>query len=237
MRKMSSQISVAVVCAILGFMLAYQFKVLMKQEKTFNLGNVNSTDITVEVEQYKKQKTVLEGKVNELQEKVKNYENAAAGSSDTSKALLEELDKSRLLTGLTDVQGPGLVIYLTPDSNIFGTNGVAHLTDKHLVYLVNELRFAGAEAVSINDIRVVGMTGIRNAGNYILVNDDEKVSYSKRIVIKAIGDKNLLYSSMTFPEVFSEFKGICDFKLEKQDDIKIGKYNKAYKFDYAKTVK
>ncbi len=232
MRKLGSQISVAIVCAILGFMLAYQFKVLMKQEKTLNLGSVNSTDITVEIEQYKKQKTELEAKVNELQDKVKNYEAAAAGTSDTSKALLQELDNSRLLTGLTDVHGQGVVIYLNPDSNLFGASG-DHITDKHLVYLVNELRFAGAEAVSINDIRVVGTTGIRNAGNYILIND-EKVSYSQRIVIKAIGDKSLLYSALSFPEVFSEFKGICDVKFEKQDDIKISKYTKTYKFDYAK---
>lgn len=235
MRKMSSQISVAIVCAILGFMLAYQFKVLMKQEKTLNLGSVNSTDITVEIEQYKKQKTELEAKVNELQDKVKSYEQATAGTSDASKALLKELDNSRLLTGLTDVHGPGIVIYLTPDSNLFGTNAVDHITDKHLVYLVNELRFSGAEAISINDIRVVGNTGIRNAGNSILIND-EKVSYSQRIVIKAIGDKSLLYSGMSFPEVFSEFKGICEAKFEKQDDIKIGKYTKTYKFDYVKPV-
>lgn len=94
MRRINSQISVAIVCAILGFMLAYQFKVLMKQEKTLNLRNANSTDITVEIEQYKKQKTELEAKVNELQSKVKSYEEAAAGTSDASKALLKELDQN-----------------------------------------------------------------------------------------------------------------------------------------------
>ena len=56
MRKLTSQISMALVCGILGFMLAYQFKVLMKQENTFNLSRENGTDITVEIEQYKKEK-------------------------------------------------------------------------------------------------------------------------------------------------------------------------------------
>ena len=238
MRKINSQISVGVVCIILGFMLTYQFKVLMKQEKTLNLRSANSTDITLEIEQYKKQKTDLEAKVEELQSKVKSYEEAAAGTSDASKALLKELADSRLLTGLTDVQGPGVIIYLTPDTNLFGNAATGdHITDKHLVYLVNELRFAGAEAISINDIRIVDRTGIRGAGNYILINDDSKVSYAQRIVIKAIGDKSLLYGDLGFPEVFSEFKTICDVKYEKSDNIKIGKYTKTYKFDYAKTVK
>lgn len=237
MRRVRSQVGVAVVCAILGFMVAYQFKVLMKQDKAqLNTNSKNSTDVTVEIEQYKKQKQELEAKVDDLQNQVKNYEKAAAGKSDATKNLLQELDDTRMLTGMTDVKGQGITIYLTPNTNIFGNSTDDHLTDKHLVYLVNELRFAGAEAISINDIRVVSRTGIRNAGNYILIND-EKISPSRRIVIQAIGDKNLLYSAMSFPEVFSDFKGLCDVKFEKSDDITIKKYNKTYKFDYAKPIK
>ncbi|KZL94177.1 DUF881 domain-containing protein [Clostridium magnum] len=237
MRRVKSQVGVAVVCAILGFMVAYQFKVLMKQDKALlNTNNKNSTDVTVEIEQYKKQKQELETKVDDLQNQVKNYEKAAAGKSDATKNMLKELEDTRILTGTTDVSGQGITIYLTPDSKIFGNNIEDHITDKHLVYLVNELRFAGAEAISINDIRVVSRTGIRNAGNYILIND-EKISPSRRIVIQAIGDKNLLYSAMSFPEVFSDFKGLSDVKFEKTDNIKINKYNKTYKFEYAKPVK
>lgn len=236
MRKVRSQVSVAVVCSILGFMLAYQFKILMKQDKTFNFTNKSSTDVTVEIEQYKKQKQQLEEKVNDLQNQVKKYESAAAGKSDTTKNLLNELEDTRTIMGLTDVKGQGIIIYITPDSKLFGTNTDDHITDKHLVYLVNELKFAGAEAVSIDDIRVVTKTGIRNAGNYILIND-EKISPSSRIVIKAIGDKNLLYSAMSFPEVFSDFKGLCDIKFEKVDSIDIKKYNKTYKFEYVKPAK
>jgi uncharacterized protein YlxW (UPF0749 family) len=235
MRRIKSQVSVAVVCAILGFMVAYQFKVLMKQDKTLNFTNKNSTDVTVEIGQYKKQKQELQAKVDELQQQVKNYENSAASKSDTTKNLLKELDDARMLTGMTDVTGPGVVIYLTPNSKLFGSLD-DNITDKHLVYLVNELRFAGAEAISINDIRIVSRTGIRNAGNYILIND-EKISPSSRIVIQAIGDEKLLYSDLSFPEVFSDFKGICDVKFEKSDNITIKKCDKTYKFEYAKPVK
>ncbi|MFL0195522.1 DUF881 domain-containing protein [Clostridium sp. WILCCON 0269] len=237
MRKLTSQISVALVCGILGFMLAYQFKVLMKQENTFNLNSENSADITVEIEQYKKEKATLETKVTELENKIKNYEDSMASKSDSTKNLLAEIENNRILTGEVDVKGEGIIIYLTPDSKLFGNNSIGdHITDKDLVYLVNELRFAGAEAISINDIRIVLRTGIRTAGNYILIND-EKISPSSRIVIKAIGDKNLLYSAMSFPEVFTDFKTICEVKFEKSDSISIKKYNGTYKFEYAKPVK
>lgn len=243
MHKFSSQISVFVVCGILGFMLAYQSKVLMNQDNTLNLtGNNNSsTDITVEMERYKSEKEKLDEKVNDLQSKVKSYENAAASKSTSTKNLLDELENARILTGETDVKGPGIVIYITPNNNMFGGNlndgGSDKITDKHLAYLVNELRFAGAEAISINDIRIVSNTGIRTAGNYILINDDEKISPSNRIVIQAIGDQNLLYSDMSFPEVFADFKNLADVKFEKKNDISIKKYNKTYRFQYAKPVK
>lgn len=242
MRKFASQISIFIVCGILGFMLAYQSKILMNQDNTLNLaGNNNSTDITVEIERYKNQKQELEKKVDELQGKVKKYEDTAASTSDSTKNLLDELEDTRILTGETDVKGPGIIIYITPSSSMFGNNLSENvsdkITDKHLAYLVNELRFAGAEAISINDIRIVSNTGIRTAGNYILINNDEKISPSSRIVIEAIGDQKLLYSDMSFPEVFADFKNLADIKFEKKDSISIKKYNKTYKFQYARPVK
>lgn len=237
MKKIGSQISVSIVCCILGFMVAYQFRMLNNKNSSNVVLSKDSADITVEIEQYKKQKDELEKKVNELQGQLKNFESAAAGKSETSKQLLKELDLTRTLMGSTDVHGEGIIIYLTPENGLFSNNDITHVTDRDLVYLVNELRFAGAEAISINDIRITGMAGIRNSGNYIIVNGDDKISPTSRIVIKAIGDKDLLYSDLSFPEVFSDFKGVCDVKFEKTDDLKIGKYNKSYDLKFAKPVK
>lgn len=233
--KKGSQISVALVCGILGFMLSYQFRSIIRQEKNLNLTKRNTSDVTVEIEQYKKDKTELEKKVDELQKQTKKYEDSAASKSESTKNILKELENTRALTGSTDVKGPGIVLYLNPGNNIFGSNPEDRITDKHLVYIINELRFAGAEAIAINGIRVINRTGIRNAGNYILVND-EKISPNSRITIEAIGNKDLLYGTLDFPEAFVDFKGICDVKYEKSDNIKIKKYTKVYKYEYAKPV-
>ncbi|QBD85142.1 DUF881 domain-containing protein [Clostridium tetani] len=235
MRKISSQVSVAIVCAILGFMVAYQFKVIFKQE-SLTVNPYNSADIVKEIEQYKKEKERLNIKINDLQGKVTEYEEAAANIDDTNKSLLKELEKTRLLTGTTDVEGPGITIYLVPSSGIFG-NGNMKISDRQLVYLVNELKFAGAEAISINDIRITGRTGIRISGDMISINGEDRVSPSKRITIKAVGNKTNLETIFSFPEVLINFKGICDVKYETSDNIKIEKCNKTYKFEYAKPVK
>lgn len=236
MKKIGSQISVAIVCCILGFVTASQFRMLSRQNNSIVLSK-NSADITVEIEQYKKQKDELDKKVNELQNQLKSYENAAAGRSEVSKELLKELEDTRVLMGSTDVYGEGVIIYLTPNSGFLSNNSVGRIEDKDLANIVNELRFAGAEAISINDIRITGNSGIRTSGNYIIVDGDEKISPTSRVLVKAIGQKNLLYSDLSFPEVFASFKGICDVKFEKSDNIKIGKYNKTFKLNYAKPVK
>jgi uncharacterized protein YlxW (UPF0749 family) len=236
MMKYKSQISVALVCCILGFMLAYQFKLLNNQAKNSKVVGTNS-DITVEIEQYKKQKEEMQKNIDDLQGKIKNFEDAAANRSSESKAILAELETTRLLTGTKDVQGQGVVLYLSPNKNILGNDlTMDRITDKHLVYIVNELIAAGAEAVSINNIRITPRTGIRNSGNNIRINE-ENVSPLERITIKAIGDKELLAGTLAFPGVLSEFDSVSKYTYEKLDNITINKYNKSFKFEFAKPVK
>lgn len=237
MKKISSQLSVALVCCLLGFMLAYQFRMLAKQED-LSSGNPerNSEDLTVTIEQLTKQKDDLEKKVNELSDKVKKYENAAVNDTSISKELIDELNNSRILTGSTDVTGNGVSVLIAPNDNVFGSNVESQaINDRDLVIIVNELNSAGAEAISINDIRITSRSGIRNAGNSILINE-VKISPYKNIEIKAIGDKTVLYSALTFPGNMPDVPG-CKTTILKADNLKILKYNKVYKFEYAKPVK
>lgn len=236
MKKYKSQITVAVVCCILGFMLAYQFRILNKRANAANIGGA-TTDITLEIEQYKKQKEELQKSINDLQVKVKKYEEAAASRSAETKNILEELENTRLLTGTKDVKGPGVILYLNPKTKILGNDVPGeHITDKHLVYIVNELISAGAEAISINDARITPRTGIRTSGNNILINE-ERISPFERITIKAIGNKDLLYSTLSFPGVLTDFLPISIPEYDKYDNIEIKRYNKTFKFEYAKPVK
>lgn len=233
MKKLASQISVALVCCILGFMIAYQFKMLNKQQLEQGKKQA-SADVTVEVEEYKNAKEQLEKKVNELQNKVKEYEDSAVKTGNLAETVRKELENSRILTGSTDVQGPGITAYITPKSGIFTTNiDVQPINDHDLVDIVNELNAAGAEAISINDIRLTSRTGIRNAGNAIIINEI-KISPYKPVMIKAIGDKNLLNSALSFPGAIPDFP--CDVKWDKSDSIKVFKYTKPYKFEYAKPM-
>ena len=176
-------------------------------------------------------------KIDELDAKTKEYENAARGRDEQSELLYKELEETRILTGGTEVEGEGMIIYITPKSNIFGSNPEDQLiNDTDLVHIVNELNAADAEAISINDIRLTSRSGIRNAGNAIIIND-ERISYNKRITIKAIGKKDILESAISFPGAIPQnLSQTCDISMEKSNKIKIPKYNKTYKFEFAKPI-
>lgn len=238
MKKLGSQIMVAIVCCILGFMLSYQFKTLTKYGEKINVSNTNS-DITT-IEQYKKDKSDMQKTVDELQSQVSKYEDAAVNKNEINKEIVNELENTRMLIGAYDVEGPGIIIHLTPVSNTFGTDVPnEEISYKHLIYLVNELRFAGAEAIAINDYRITARTGIKSGrdNSYIIINGaDQKISPLDTIVITAIGNKDLLSKDLNFLGVLDDFKGISDVKIDEADNIKIPKDTKVSKFEYAKPI-
>ena len=236
MKKFRSQISIGIICILLGFMTTYQFKMISKQNAVTD-ANKNMPEIISENEQLKKSKEEMQKKIAELDAKTKEYENSAMGRDEQSELLFKELEETRILTGGTEVEGEGMIIYITPKSNIFGSNPDSQLiNDTDLVHIVNELNAADAEAISINDIRLTSRSGIRNAGNAIIIND-ERVSYNKRVVIKAIGRKDILESAISFPGAIPQsLSQSCDISMEKSSEIKIPKYNKTYKFEFAKPI-
>lgn len=243
MKKIISQLTVALVCALLGFMLASQFKLLRKENST-NVINPNDTaynQLTVEVEQLKKTKEELEKSNSQLQQQIKAYEEAIASPEDRTKEIKNQLDKSRLLLGETDVEGQGITITITPREGFFEVDGVyiaSPLSHFELAYLINELKYADAEAVSVNDIRITSQTGIRlsDGGNRILIDSDQIYPYST-ITIKAIGNPDKLESAIIFLNTLN-LEGLAGYNIEvvKSDSIKIPRTNRIFRSDYLKPV-
>jgi uncharacterized protein YlxW (UPF0749 family) len=231
-KKLSSQIMLGIVCCILGFMLAHQFKELSGNgNKIIAQANTSGyNDLTTDNEQLKKVKEELEKKNNEVLEELKKYENQASSNDQKTKDTKMKLDESRVLLGMSDVEGQGVTIYITPKSAIFNNNSGRYLENEQILYILNELNFAGAEAVAINDNRIVSQSVIKNSNalEFLIINED-KVSVKNRIVIKAIGDKNILDKALHFENLFNfEPFTFYDIKIEKSDNIKIPKYNKTY---------
>lgn len=240
MKKSTSQIVVAIVCALLGFLLAYQFKLLNKAEKT-NLNEQNS-DIISEIESLKKEKEALVETNTTLLNEIKTLEEAASQNGEVEGEIKKALDNSRMHLGLVDVVGPGITITLTPKNTMFGgnTNDTNRgLTDVELVYITNLMWFSRAEAISINDFRITPQTGITLSGNLIKIGTSGgQINPKDKIVIKIIGDKAKLQGGAEFAGNL-EFGQLIHYSadIKQSEEILINKTTQSLRTDFIKPVK
>lgn len=179
---------------------------------------------------------------NKLQEELEiaqlNLESlrkASATNSEEAKSLEEQLTETNRLLGYTDIKGKGIVITLkdadSSDENTY--NSIVHNLD--LVDVVNELFNAGAEAISINDQRIVSTTSIICNGNIVRINN-EKIAVP--FVIKAIGAPDALYDTMTRPDSYLDTmeKDKIKIEVEKKNDITVPKYTGTIQNDYLQSI-
>lgn len=180
-------------------------------------------------DRYESSYNKLEQKEKELNELIEQV----AQNDDSIKIKQTELNKVNKILGLTKVQGEGVIVTLAdgnpPENSLFVSDYVVH--DGDLIHIVNALFNAGAEAISINGVRIVSTTGITCAGNIIKIND-EKVGTPFKI--KAIGLQERLYGGLKIPGGYLERleeQGV-EVKIDKSDSITIDKYTGVYNFEY-----
>jgi uncharacterized protein YlxW (UPF0749 family) len=120
------------------------------------------------------------------------------------------LDEVRQKAGFMDVQGPGIIIKLddAPARKNYPTWRLI-IHDSDVKNIVNELKFAGAQAMSINGERLLATSEQVCAGPTILIN---KNRYPVPYVIKVIGNPDVLYKK------FDESNTVA---LMRQDGIRI----------------
>lgn len=231
MNNRSSQLWIGFICVILGFMVSYQLRYIKTPRYQYTTRQFEN--LVKETEDLKKQRDELLIKTQELQMKIDEIEKSVASSNKVASQMKEELDQLRLLSGLTDVEGPGIEITITPVNDL-SNKQASQVYYKDLIDIVNELNSAGAEAISINDERFVGRTQIRQAGLSIKINDS-KFDPTQPFVIKAIGDPAILEGAFKMPDSIIEILkkiGGFEIKIVRSDKLKILKYNKNLEYKY-----
>lgn len=237
MKKIMSQVVVAIVCALLGFLLTYQFKLLNAKEESSNYQN---SDILSEIEKLKSEKEKLEESNVSLSEELKKLEEAAAEEGEIEAEIKKLLDNARMNLGLLDVKGPGIIITLNPKSSIFGSNtseGSRSISEDELVHIVNLLWYSRAEAISINDIRITPQTGIKTAGSDISIGSAGRVYPNDKIIIKVIGDKKNLNVGVSFAGSL-EYGALKNYnnEVKQSDEITINKTTQSLSNEFIKPV-
>jgi uncharacterized protein YlxW (UPF0749 family) len=233
MRSKGAQISIAVVCVILGIMLSVQFKTTGYYRAT--LVPERTEDLAAQITTVKKEKEALEQKAASLEEQIKNTKNNDQARADLQK----EFQDAKLSVGLLPVEGPGVRITLTDNPKTLEPGEDPNdllIHEDNLLMVVNDLKAAGAEAISINDQRVTAMSEIRCAGPMIVVN---QVRIGPPFVLLAVGNPDVLENSMTQKSgnlSALHFMGI-QASIEKAEKLRIPGFKGIVRMDYGKAVK
>jgi len=184
-------------------------------------------------EKYNEKYDALEKANKKLNKYIKDISDSDSQNIDYP----NDLKKLNSSLGYTDLEGPGIVITVEDGdmSTVKGNVSNYWVHDGDLFKIVNLLKAGGAEAISINDERIVPSTAITCAGNIVKINNKKVGS---PFVITAIGLSEKLYGMVTVSDDYlkeMELEGV-KIKIEKKDKVFIKKFNGVYRFNYAKNI-
>ena len=186
MNKKVISIVLGLMCFALTLGICIQIRTVKDSNSTVSQ-NYEENNLRAEVLKYKEK---YERKTKELEDAEKKLETERQSSTQNNEDLEkkeEEIKQGNKMIGLTEVTGPGVIVTLSDskkDSNSVLNPNSLLVHDADVLSVINELKNAGAEAISINEQRLIPTSSISCGGNIIDING-EKVGAP--FVIKAIG--------------------------------------------------
>ena len=222
--KITMTITIGIACFVLVLVMFMQFKIVNETDIT-SIENMRETELRTELANWKSKYDEVNAQYEDTQSKIEEYKQTKESNEETEKLVDEELSAVNMNLGKTDVEGEGIEIILKETDN----EEISQINADDLLVIVNALKLAGAEAISINDERIINMSDIVNINANT---DDLSVRINgQRIlapyVIKAIGNPTYLESELLGNGGYvDQLRTIGhDVSIEKKDNIKILKYN------------
>lgn len=218
MKKFGKALVFGILCLILTFAITVQLRVSSLSESESSQTKITDK-LKDEIFSLNDENVKLAEKFQNTTSELDDARNQAAQNDSSSKDTSELIKKYTIVSGKTDVTGQGIIIKYKPSDNEAKADMVKDLRD-----IVNEIKNAGAEAIEINNQRIVGTTAIEMVKNKIEINDTE---VSENFIIKAIGDSNLMYSGLIRPggTIENIRESGVSIEINSENTIKINKYN------------
>ncbi len=188
-------------------------------------------EYSLRLEKLQKDITDLETEYNnknaEYQSLLEDLSESDSSFYEIIKTYHNNIDNMKETACLTDINGAGIEIELA-DSAVSGQEYTANtlVHDTNILSVVNQLKLAGAEAISVNDERIVAMSEFICVGPAVKINDTKVYA---PFVIKAVGNQNLLKKAIESSSVMTNPNISISVKYELKDNVTVPAYNKAYR--------
>lgn len=225
--KITVMITIAIACFVLTMVMCMQFKIV-KQTDITSIETMREEELRSELANWKKMYKEAEEQYNEKISKLSEYREKQQSTEESSQLVEKELAQTNMYLGKTDVEGQGIVITIK-DIN---SEDVQPISADNLLIIVDYLRLAGAEAISINGERIINMSDIAYIGNSIIFVNQQRILAP--YIIQAIGDPTKLESTLLGNGGYvEELKNIgFDINIERENKINIKKYSKDIGYKY-----
>lgn len=189
MIKKQWQIPLFIALFIFALLVSTQYRTQIAYVNS--LSSQKSEDLVAIVKSLNEKRNLLEAELDKLAKTKRSLDEKYTAGSSLVANLTKELQHFQIITGAVPVEGPGIIISITGDSNLMYLD---------LIDLVNELWVSGAEAIAINNIRIDNQTIISQGedSNHRLVITVNNQPLLSPVVIKAIGNSDTLEKGLTF---------------------------------------
>lgn len=224
-------ITIGIACFVLVLVMFMQFKIVNETDIT-SIENMRETELRTELANWKSRYDETNAQYEETQKTIEEYKQTKESNEETEKLVDEELATVNMNLGKTNVEGEGIEVILRETEN----EEISPINADDLLVIVNALKLAGAEAISINDERIINMTDIvnidANTDNLFVRINGQRILAP--YIIKAIGNQSYLESALVGKGGYvDELKTIGhDVEIEKVDKITILKYDDAITTKY-----
>lgn len=235
-KKRKISIVLGITCFLLTLGISMQIKNVKNYTSTVSK-NYEENNLKTEILKYKEKYDNILKATEKIDTRLQQeIEDVTQNNSELENTKNQISDGNKMI-GLTEARGAGVIITVA-DSDMDSTNILNSsdllVHDMDVLKIVNELKNAGAEAISINDQRVILTTSIVCGGNIINING-EKIG--SPFEIKAIGAPEVL-ANLSRPGGY--LSNLAERKvkvnLKKNNDITIPKYSGVLNFKYLKNV-
>lgn len=221
-------VTIGFMCLILTALIFMQVKTI-SQTDISELEIMRESELKTEITALKTKCDEVEIKIKETNEKILEYEEASLEGKEASELLQAELKETEDLLGKNSVSGEGIIIKMA-------NSGSTQVNSEDLLELVNLLKNAGAEAISINEQRIVYdsyIVDINESGHITINGNWEFAPYT----IKAIGNTTYLESAVSqknYGYIDTQISEGKQVTLERSSNITIPAYNRSLEFEYVK---
>lgn len=224
--KITMTICVGCIALILTMIMFTQFKTVDETDITA-IETMRETELRAELASWKEKHEEIETKLSEVEGKIAEYRKELDDNANSSTVLQEEVKEAETYLGYTSLQGQGIIVTLKDKEDKV-------VNYSHLLQLVNELNAAGAEAISVNDERIVSMSEIVTVKDKIVTINERKVAGP--FIVKAIGDKKYFESALSIKGGYMDLMKAAeiDVSYAVEDNIVVPAYEGEQKFEYAK---